>query len=90
MICIPTNDEEYHQWLENNEDGYVVNSDKSLKSVNLPMLHRAACDHINDVSTPNYTTAYQFKLCSTNREDLVSWLQRYDGRELKLCKSCAP
>ncbi len=89
MICIPTNDEEYHQWLESNEGGYVVNSDKSLKALTLPMLHRAVCDHINDVNTPNYTTAH-LKICSTKQEDLEFWLRLYDERELKLCKSCAP
>jgi len=90
MICIPTNDDEYYQWLGGNERGYVLNSDKSLKNVTHSMLHRAACDHINDESTPNFTTAQRLKICLTKREDLEYWLRQYDGMELKLCKSCTP
>jgi hypothetical protein len=90
MIYIPTSDSEYHDWLESNGTGYVINSDKTLTSSSYPMIHTATCDHINDRNTPNYTTANYFKLCSTNESELVSWMKQIDKRELKACKSCAP
>ena len=90
MILVPTNDREYHEWLANNHEGFVINSDKALKSKSYPMIHRATCDHINDVGTPNYTTAQYLKFCAADIVELEDWLQQIDKRKLKICKSCAP
>jgi len=90
MIWLPTHDAEYHEWLAKNGGGFVINSDKALKSSSYPMIHRATCDHINDVGTPNYTTGPYFKLCALNKEELDYWVQQIDKRELKACKDCAP
>ncbi len=90
MILIPTNDLEYHEWLVKNSGGFVINSDKALKSQSLPMIHRASCDHINDPGTPNYTTAQFLKLCALDKEEMEGWIRQIDNRELKTCKSCVP
>jgi hypothetical protein len=88
MICIPTSDEEYYQWLGSNEGGYVLNTDKSLKNITYAIQHKATCDHINDDSTPTFTTSRRLKICLTKQGDLEYWLQEYNGIELTLCKSC--
>jgi hypothetical protein len=90
MICVPTNDREYHEWLTKNSKGFVINSDKALKSRAYPMIHKASCDHINDPATPNYTTKHFLKLCALDSGELREWLHEIDKRELKVCKSCAP
>jgi hypothetical protein len=86
MIFQPNDDESYHQWLEKNESGFVINSDKTLSNPNYPMLHRAMCGHINDRNTPNYTTAHYMKLCSTNRQELIVWAQKDKKRRLKILR----
>ena len=85
----PQDDESYHRWLDENETGFVINSDKSLTNPDYPMLHKATCGHINDRNTPNYTSAHYMKLCSTDRQELINWVQK-DKRRLKMCKNCAP
>jgi hypothetical protein len=87
MICIPASDEEFFGWIETNGGGFVVNSDKATSAADLPMLHRAKCDHIYDRNWSGYTNV-TFKLCSANRQELERWIERQDGRTLKLCKSC--
>ena len=83
MICIPNSDEEYFRWLDENTDGFVVNSDKALKASNLPMIHTAKCGHINDQNWPGYTTSATFKLCSTSKQELEDWIKQTDARRLK-------
>jgi hypothetical protein len=89
MICIPDSDEELFSWIDANEEGYVVNSDRAKSVPELPMLHRANCGHINDRNWAGYTNA-NFKLCSVNRQELERWIEQQDDRPLKLCKSCEP
>ncbi len=90
MIFQPQDDDSYHSWLDGNESGFVINSDKSQSNPNYPMLHRASCGHINDRRTPNYTTAQYMKICLANRQDLIVWSQQDKKRRLKMCKNCAP
>jgi hypothetical protein len=89
MICIPASDEELFSWIDANEGGYVINSDRAKSVHELPMLHRAVCGHINDRSWSGYTNA-NFKLCSAIRQELEMWIEQQDDRELKLCKNCKP
>jgi hypothetical protein len=89
MICIPASDEEFFGWIETNEGGFVVNSDRTKSAAELPMLHRAKCGHIYDRNWAGYT-GDRFKLCSLNRQELEGWIEQHDSRELKICKSCAP
>ena len=90
MIYIPSNDEEYFQWIDEHIDGFVVNSDKALKADRLPMIHMARCSHVNDRSWHGYTTSASFKLCSTSKQELENWIQQTDPRRLKVCLSCTP
>lgn len=89
MICIPGSDEEFFGWIEANEEGFVVNSDRAKSAADLPMLHRAKCDHIYDRNWPGYTNQ-RFKFCSISRQELEGWVEQNDRRELKICKSCEP
>lgn len=90
MISIPATDEEYFGWIDANESGFIVNSDKVKSDADLPMLHRSICGHVNDRNWPGYTTNKTFKLCSVSKEELTSWIVQHDARGLKFCKSCAP
>lgn len=83
----PDNDPDYHEWLDANPSGFVLNSDKRRTNQNYPMLHGSLCFHINDKNWPNYTTADYMKVCSLDRSELEAWANR-DGRGMKFCKSC--
>jgi hypothetical protein len=87
MTSKPDNDAAYHDWLDANPSGFVLNSDKRRTNRNYPMLHGSLCPHINDKNWPNYTTADYMKVCSLNRSELEEWVNR-DGRGMKFCKSC--
>jgi hypothetical protein len=87
MIYERDNDGDYHDWLDANPSGFVLNSDKRLTNPNYPVLHGSLCFHINDKEWPNYTTAEYLKECSLNRSELEEWVT-HDGRGMKLCKDC--
>lgn len=87
MIYKPDNDADYHDWLDANPSGFVLNSDKRQTNPNYPMLHGSLCFHINDKEWPNYTTAEYMKVCSLDRGELNEWVSR-DGRRMKFCKHC--
>jgi len=87
MAVIPDNDADYHDWLDANQSGLVLNSDKRRTNPNYPMLHGSQCFHINDKNWPNYTTADYMKVCSLDRNDLEAWARR-DRRKMTFCKHC--
>ena len=90
MICIPSSDEEYFQWIDENTEGFIVNSDKACSDRDLPMLHTAVCGHVNDRNWHGYTASTTFKLCAISKQELETFIQQVDRRGLKVCKSCTP
>ncbi|HEX5703906.1 MAG TPA: hypothetical protein VFX97_11945 [Pyrinomonadaceae bacterium] len=87
MIYEPDNDADYHDWLDTNPSGFVINSDKRRTNPNYPIIHGSLCFHINDKNLPNYTTAEYMKKCSLDRSALEGWAKT-DGRGMKLCQDC--
>ena len=79
-------DERFHDWLDQNPDGYFVNCDREPKS-NYLVLHVSSCPHFDRSPKVKWTTAY-VKLCSESRADLEEWADETVRGELTLCRDC--
>lgn len=77
----------YLQWVNENPDGFVINSPKQPGSFP-EMLHRASCAHITTDRHTNYTTTSFKKICSLDRQELVEWAKTSDN--FQECQSCKP
>jgi hypothetical protein len=82
-------DDGYLQWLAENPNGFVVNSNRRPVSTYL-ILHRASCKWINTSSRTNWTTTGFIKTCSNDLTALTEWAEREVGGSLKSCRSCRP
>lgn len=83
------NDEEgYHDWIKDNQAGYIINSDKCGTDPQYPKLHRATCKHLSN--SKNYTTNDYYKICSASKQELEACIRNTDGRPLSYCSQCKP
>ena len=82
-------DDGYLNWLAQNPDGFVVNSNRVPVGSYL-IQHRASCKWINAATRTNWTTTGYIKTCSNDLTALAGWAEREIGGSLKPCKSCQP
>lgn len=88
MVTFNNDDEAYLQWVDKHPLGYVINAPK--QHTGYPnMLHRASCASVTTRQRTNYTTTDYMKLCSLDRQELVTWGES-SPHGLALCKHCKP
>jgi serine/threonine-protein kinase len=89
------NDEAYLRWLGEHEDGYVVNTHRSV-TPNYMVLHKAACGMIKSaqgVAPGGFTERDYIKVCSDGIEGLRAWVRQHgrpDGSFSSSCNICKP
>lgn len=89
------NDEAYLRWLDENPDGYVVNTHRSINPKYM-ILHEATCGMIkstNGIPPGGFTERNYIKICSKTVEGLQSWVQQHgrpDGSFSSSCNACRP
>jgi hypothetical protein len=76
----------FFDWLDENPEGYFVNSERNPKPTYL-VLHYATCPHIDRSPSLHWTKEY-VKICSAVRPDLEEWAAGSVGGEVTLCRSC--
>jgi hypothetical protein len=76
----------FFDWLEENPEGYFINSERNPKPTFL-VLHQARCSHIDRSPSLDWTKEY-VKICSARRSDLEEWAVDSLGGEVTLCRSC--
>ena len=86
------NDDEFIEWIENNQNGFVLNINKGKTKPIYPMLHKASsgCGSFpTEKKGENWTTkgSDYFKVCSNSRERLRKWSWNEYDRENR-CKAC--
>lgn len=77
------------EWRRENNYGFFIN----CKSKNSMMLHGALCPHPGDTEWEEGewgSLTRSKKVCSTNREELVSWANKNSVAKLKVCRDCKP
>ncbi len=91
MIETFNNDEKgYQTWIENNPNGFVINSAPNLSTESL-YLHTAACGTINPLRRKRKgknTHRSYIKMCSNNRKELDNWAMRELRIKLHECHFC--
>jgi hypothetical protein len=94
-MIVPETDAAFIEWIEANQSGYVLNSDKARKDDAYPKLHRAGCATYQDANRfsggelKKYVTGDWDKFCSTEKGELEEEGVN-DPRGLKLCGVCKP
>ena len=89
-------DAPFFKWMDNNPNGYVLNTERSNKS-SQSCLHKSNCSHINvpieENKSNSYTSKNNIKVCSTESNELLDWIRSnrenaiYDAKN---CESCNP
>ena len=89
-------DAPFFKWMDNNPNGYVLNTERSNKSPKA-YLHKSNCSHINVPIEGNksnsYTSKDSIKVCSTESNKLLDWIKSNRENAIynaKNCKSCNP
>lgn len=79
-------DEAFFEWLEDNPEGYFINTYRNPKRDYLH-LHQPQCQHFKGGESLHWTKGY-VKVCSTDRDELEEWAAETVGGEVTLCRSC--
>ncbi|MBH5328340.1 HNH endonuclease [Eikenella sp. S3360] len=77
----------YREWLEQNQNGFVLNVDVSQSSKKYPKLHKASCSWTGEVSKD------YFKVCSNNIFELENYSRKYykpQEEAIHPCQKCNP
>src|SRR5471030_25151 len=87
-------EQEYFCWVENNLNGYVVNTYRNISSRYM-FLHRSSCRTIRDyqgrAEKDAFTCRKYIKVCALDSASLVSWIREHGGAGFtKLCLKCKP
>jgi len=77
----------FFDWLDQNPDGYFLNTARNPTPQTHVMLHLSSCPHIGREDRAEYTRK-RVKLCSGQRVPLEQWAVRYTGDKPALCRSC--
>jgi len=80
----------YLQWVEHHASGpggFVVNAPRQPNFYEMK-LHKASCRFIRGVGK-NFIATDTFKICSRNKDQLVSWVQAQPGK-WSYCGNCKP
>ena len=88
MITIENDDDAYQAWLNDNPQGFVINTEKVPRCETL-RLHRVSCSHISTPKRSNWTTGGYLKMCSNSIAELDGWAREYCA-ELPACQICHP
>ncbi|ELI6420929.1 HNH endonuclease [Aeromonas veronii] len=80
-------EEEYLAWVEENPDGFVANMDKAGVMKQYPMIHSAGDAAISKDKRGNFTTNAYFKICSTDLQELRSYL-KHKYHRFTYCMKC--
>ncbi len=84
-------DEPYKEWLENNPEGYVLNTERS-PDASYARFHQPDCSHISGWSSQYrsdpYTGDYRIKVCADEPEPLIEWLMECRPKSVAIAKSC--
>jgi len=83
-----SNEAGFRKWLKENQEGYIINSDKQRSDPQYPKLHRASCKSLS--SWDNYTTNSYYKICCNDKQALERHIKGKDGRTLTYCGLCNP
>ena len=89
MKIFRDNDRAYLDWIQENENGFVVNTFRN-PSRRCLVLHRATCWTIRTPARTNWTTTQYIKICSPSEEELQRWARENLGGDLKPCEICKP
>ena len=91
MRLFEDDDAGYLDWVENRQDGFVVNTFRKPDPRYL-MLHRATCGTIRGKPArgDRWTTGDFLKACSETRADLDQWARENVGGKLTPCGLCRP
>jgi hypothetical protein len=84
--CFRDDDRGFHTWLEDNPDGYFINTERDPKPGYL-VLHRTECSHFTRNPALHWTKDY-IKFCSGNRRMLEGWAIDTVGGEATICPTC--
>jgi hypothetical protein len=76
----------FFRWLDDHENGYFINSERTSKSTYL-VLHRSGCSHIDRSPSCHWTRDY-IKICSASRAALEEWAASEVGGSATLCRTC--
>lgn len=91
MIIIFEKDHEYLEWLEQNNQGYIVDTTSPPTSTFL-MLHHAACTGVTGGEAGDvvftYTGEESVKICSTSLDELRTWAANWFNVNLVHCELC--
>ncbi len=88
MIFIPGNDESFIEWVADNPEGFVIDTDKLGISPGHPMLHHVTCAIIKGQRALEAASVDYLKVCSVTKRELEEWARREETRNLKLCFLC--
>lgn len=88
VFLFDNDDEGYYKWLDENPDGFVVNTFKNPTPGYLKT-HKATCPTIRRLQ-PGYSsfTAGYSKYCSNDIEKLREWALAEVQGNLQLCLKC--
>lgn len=91
MLSFDRDDVGYLAWLDTNQDGFVVNSNRK-PTANYLRLHRATCTSISRTAAEpiRWTSGGYIKTCSVNISDLERWAREVTGGTLTPCGQCRP
>ena len=87
MIIIINDDAHYLRWIEENPDGFVVNT-QNPPSPNYLVLHRSTCRNSSIPSSTKWTITDSIEVCSQDVHELRNWADRRVVGELKSCERC--
>jgi hypothetical protein len=76
--------EAFLRWLDENPGGFFLN----CRTASDMMLHRSPCP--SQVFHEDVNLARNRKVCSLDRDQLVSWAARKSSKSPRLCSICAP
>ena len=85
-------DPPYFQWMNDNPNGFVVNTDRN-KGSKYFTLHQSGCRHITKPCDGGYTSGAYVKVCSNDPLTLLKWASKHRVRVKGfdvICKTCKP
>jgi 5-methylcytosine-specific restriction protein A len=91
-------DAPYFHWMQNNPEGFVLNTEKEEKT-DFMMFHKANyCHHIGpydskQAQNPSYTSSKRIKVCSNDVHELYQWAKKHRQHAVtnyKICSTCKP
>lgn len=86
ITCFRDDDQGFFTWLEDNPDGYFINSERNPKPRYL-VLHYSNCRHFTGNPGLHWTKDY-IKFCSSDRTTLEAWATERVGGETTICPTC--